>query len=187
MSNETTKLLLETLHDEEQYAASVLRDTQEKKKQLLMEQKEEEEAALAAERQAYQLALKASPENLKVLGISLSKLGVMAANVSTLRVVRVHPDIERLLTAALVSRNEEHFLQLVSALAAMLVGSYANVKGTVHELEESSETAKYFRPSGDGVYIPISAKARVNSETLAALLSAWALEWGKATSYEEKE
>lgn len=187
MSNETTKLLLETLHDEEQYAASVLRDTQEKKKQLLQEQEEEEEAALAAERQAYAAKLRASPEHLKVMGISLSKLGVMAANMSTLRVVRVHPDIERLLSAALVSRSEEHFLQLVSALAATLVGSYASVKGTVHELEEGNDTAKYFSVQTEYVYIPIAAKAGSSSELLSALITAYALEWGKATSYEGTE
>ena len=138
------------------------------------------------ERKAYAEKLRTIPSELKVLGINYNKLSVIAAQHSTLRIIHVHRDIERLLAAALVSKSEEHFYQLVSALANHLVATYTNVRSTVHELQESMDTRHYFSTSSDAVSIPIAAKVGVRSELLSDLITAWALEYGRITQYDSE-
>lgn len=179
-----TELLLDVLRDEEQSAAAALREVQAKKKAALKEQEEMQALEAELERKAYAEKLRTIPSELKVLGINYNRLRTIAAQHSTLRIIYVHRDIERLLSAALVSKSDEDFYQLVSALANHLVASYSNVKGTVHELQESLDTRKYFSTSSDAVSIPIAARAGVKSDLLSDLVTAWALEWGKATKYE---
>ena len=99
----------------------------------------------------------------------------------------MHRDVRRLLVTALPSENEENFCRLVSSLAAMLVETYTQYRSTLATLRADAATASYFE-SSDTVSIPIAASgkaASAASELLDDLVTAWALEWGKATNYEE--
>lgn len=184
--NEDNELLLDIIANEEQSALAALRSAQEKKRQVLLAQQEEAELAELLKRQEYLKVLKQSPTELKVLGVSYKQLNLTAAQHSTLRVLQVHKDIERLLAAALPSRTDEHFYQLVSALAVHLVGNYTNNKQLVGALRSAEDTKHYFTASVDAsVSIAIAAKVSVSNELLNELVTAYALEWGQATQYED--
>ena len=181
-----TELLLDVLRDEEQSTLAALKEVQEKKKQVLLAQQEEAELAELLKRQEHLALLKASPTELKVLGVSYKQLNLTAAQHSTLRVLQVHKDIEKLLAAALPSRSDEHFYQLVSALAVHLVGNYTNNKQLVSTLRADAATMHYFTVSPDtSVSIAIAAKVSVSVDTLNDLVTAWALSWGQATQFED--
>ena len=73
MSNEN-ELLLDILTNEEQSAIAALRSAQEKKKQVLLAQQEAIELEELLKRQEYLAILKASPTELKVMGLNYNKL-----------------------------------------------------------------------------------------------------------------
>jgi hypothetical protein len=179
---------LAILEAEERSATALLRDAQERKRALLQASADAEAALAANEYQAYLDRVKRSaPSELQVLGVSHSKLQGMLKRHYVLRLVNVHPDVLALLRAALVSRDEEHFVRLVSALVERLVGTHTTLRDVVETLKDAPASSHYFCVRTDEVSIPIVAVGRVAgvpAGMLSDLVTAWALSWGEASKYE---
>jgi hypothetical protein len=187
--NEEVRTLLEELHDEEQYATKLFKSAQERKQQLLKEQQEQKVLEEQVAQQAYLEELKKVPVELSIMGVSYKKLRDMLNQHQALKVLYLHRDVRNLLVAAIPSKNEEHFYQLVSALVQRLVGIRTEARSIVACLRQAEATRHYFGVS-DAVSIPIAAVGIVlgtPSALLSDLVTTWALEYGRLTNYEGNE
>lgn len=179
---------LAELTHKEQMAHAAMREASRRKQELL--QQMEEQAKLNAQAKRQELATKvAEMKEVDVLNIRYSKLRTRMKN-NGLRVTTVHPDILKLLRAALPAVDEEQFYQLVTVLLENLVYQNAQAKEAVSAMRADERYARYFEESQEFVGLPLVLTGRYaggKRELLSEFLTAYALEWGKATEYEEKE
>ena len=180
---------LELLEQDEREATALLREAQQKKRDLLAAQAELEQLAEAEAHQAYLERLRPVKE-LTVLGVNRAKLNEYVRHTRVLRVLRVHPDVVKLLRTALASRSEQEFLQLVSALAARLCERHRDILQIVDDMHTDSEMVAYFEHSkllATLVIVTTQRSCSHASEALAMMLTGWALEFGRVTQYGETE
>lgn len=180
---------LALLEQDEREATALLREAQQKKRALLEEQAKLLELQEAEARAQYAAKLKPVAE-LSVMGVMYSKLRGMTGLHTMLGVVRVHPDVFKLLKVALVARSETEFYQLAGGLATRLAHLHNNFRQVVEQLRGDAATAKYFEGSQRTSPVFVVSKlplSEAQSEMYAALLSAYALEFGRITNYEENE
>jgi hypothetical protein len=181
--------MLDQLATEEQELHAALKALRIKKQAALEALAEEQ----AFEEQLRHEAVMAQAEQFKelvVLGVTYSKLrhGISDAG---LRIVSVHRDVRKLLSAALPSVSEQQFSQLVASLVTRLSNNSLRVRPAIDALKADSATAHYFDLyTNESVSIPIVLTGRLAAmrpALLSEMITAYALSWGKATQYEDSE
>lgn len=178
---------IELLESQERAATAALRNAQARKRELLQAQQLLEQLAEAEAHNAYLERLR-PVKALTVLGVNRQKLNEYVRDVKSLRVLRVHPDVVKLLRTALASRSEQEFLQLVSALAARLCDRHRDMLCVVDAMHTDGEMVAYFEHDkllATLVIVTTQRSCSHASEALAMMLTAWALEFGRLTQYGE--
>lgn len=179
---------LALLEQDEREATALLRDAQQKKRELLAAQAEAEAARREMEYQQYLDRLRPVAE-LQVMGVTHSKLRNLTGSHTMLGLVKVHPDILKLLKAAIVARTEQELVQLLSALATRLAYSHRDFMDTVRELRENEDTRHYFNDTLRSAPVVVAVKLPLTerqSVMFSELLTCYALEYGRITQYEEE-
>jgi hypothetical protein len=108
---------------------------------------------------------------------------------SALRFIKVHNDVLSLLHAAIPSKDEQQFYELCSDLVQRLAGN-GKVREYLDEIRTKPEYARYFDNEQQLCTVALLADGKISGvavERLAEWLTAYALKWGEATQFEEKE
>jgi hypothetical protein len=179
--------MLDQLETEEQELLAQLKSLRAQR--ALQEQAEAEQAQLALQaKHAAHLEQVAALRPVTVLSVTYESLR-KARKATSVRFIQVHPDILKLLRAALPAANEEQFCELCSALVSKLIG-YGPAIEAIYTLRVASETARYFDLEQQTTLVVLTCEGRLagsKNDRLADTLTAWALSWGSATQYEENE
>ena len=177
--------MLDELETEEQELHTALKALRAKK-QLALEAQAAASAAHAQLRHDEVMRQAAALRPVTVLGASYESIRKLVKD-HGLRVVQIHPDILNLLRAALPARDEQHFYQLCSALVERVMINQQAMDAIV-ALKADSDTVRYFESEDASVVIVLSGRlATMRPALVSEIITAYALSWGSATQYEEKE
>jgi hypothetical protein len=176
---------LETEEQELQAQLKILRI----KKQLALEAQAEQER-IEADRRSWEVTARAEEfRELSVLNVTYRALRANLRD-EGLRVISVHQDVRRLLSAALPSVSEQQWSQLVSALVTRLSNNMQRVVDAISSLKADSATVHYFNEAQDSCSIPIVLTGRLATmrpAQISEMITAYALSWGSATNFEDSE
>jgi hypothetical protein len=156
------------------------------RKQLALQEVAEQAALEAQLRHDAHMQRVQALKPVTVLGASYESVRKLVRD-NGLRVVKVHPDILNLLRAALPAKDEQYFYQLCSALVERLMINQ-QAMDAIAALKADSATVRYFESEDASVVIVLTGRlATMRPALVSEIITAYALEWGKATNYEENE